>query len=166
MRSDPELWSGCISGALREDEFLQAFETAGFHGVHLAERQGVPWKTVRGIEFRSVTVLAYKGKQGPCLERNQALIYKGPFRKVEDDDGHAFPRGARIAVCDKTFHLLQTAPYEGMFAPVEPLSPVPLDQAQPFDCRRSARRQPRETKGQDYDATTEAADCGGPDGCC
>lgn len=166
LRADPELWSGCISGALREDEFLQAFETAGFHGVHLAERQSVPWKTIRGIEFRSVTVLAFKGKQGPCLERNQALIYKGPFRKVEDDDGHAFPRGARIAVCDKTFHLLQAAPYEGMFAPVEPLTPVPLEQAQPFDCRRSVRRQPRETKGQGYDATTEAADCCGPDGCC
>ena len=34
--------------------------------------------------------MAYKGKQGPCLERNQALIYRGPFKKVEDDDGHLF----------------------------------------------------------------------------
>ncbi|MEO6807775.1 MAG: methyltransferase domain-containing protein [Isosphaeraceae bacterium] len=166
LRADPELWSGCVSGALREEEFLSAFEAAGFHGIHLAERQATPWRTVGGIEFRSVTVVAFKGKQGPCLERNQALIYTGPFRKVEDDDGHAFPRGARTAVCDKTFHLLQSAPYEGLFAPVEPLITVPLKQAQTFDCRRSARRHPRETKGQDYDATTSAADCGGSESCC
>ena len=42
---------------------------------------------INGIEFRSVTIVAYKGKQGPCLERNQA-VYRGPFKKVEDDDGH------------------------------------------------------------------------------
>jgi arsenite methyltransferase len=166
LQADPELWSGCISGALREDEFLGAFEAAGFHGIAIAERQAAPWRAVRGIEFRSVTVVAHKGKQGPCLERNQALIYSGPFKRVEDDDGHAFPRGARIAVCDKTFHLLQRPPYEGMFAPVEPLAEVPLDAARPFDCRRTARRHPRETKGQDYAATTEAADCCGPEGCC
>ncbi|MBX6313540.1 MAG: methyltransferase, partial [Isosphaeraceae bacterium] len=58
------------------------------------------------------------------------------------------------------------APYDGMFAPVEPLTPIPLEQAPPFDCRRTARRHPRETKGQDYNATTEtSADCCGPGGC-
>jgi len=35
--------------------------------------------------FFSVTVVAYKGKQGPCLERNQAVVYRGPFKKVVDD---------------------------------------------------------------------------------
>jgi SAM-dependent methyltransferase len=166
LRSDPELWSGCIGGALREDAFLAAFEAAGFHGIAITERAERPWRTIRGIEFRSVTVVAFKGKQGPCLERQQALIYAGPFKRVEDDDGHAFPRGQRIAVCDKTFHLLQRAPYDSMFLPVEPIEPVPLESAGPFDCRRSARRHPRETKGQDYDATTEAAgDCCGPVGC-
>jgi SAM-dependent methyltransferase len=169
LQADPELWSGCIGGALREDAFLAAFEGAGFHGIRLDDRQPSPWRTVRGIEFRPVTVVAYKGKQGPCLERKQSLIYKGPFKSVEDDDGHRFPRGHRIAVCDKTFHLLQRAPYEGQFSPVEPIEPVPLDQAPPFDCRRAARRDPRETKGIAYDADIEpeaGGDCCGPGGCC
>lgn len=122
---------------------------------------------MQGIEFRSMSVVASKGKQGPCLERNQALVFTGPFKRVEDDDGHAFPRGVRVAVYDKTFHLLQAPPYAGAFAPVEPLTPVPLDQAKPFDCRRTARRDPRETKGQGYDATTEAGpECCGPGDCC
>jgi len=60
--NDPELWSGCISGAFREDEFLQMFETAGFHGVEILSRQAEPWQVIDGIEFRSLTVRAYKGK--------------------------------------------------------------------------------------------------------
>jgi arsenite methyltransferase len=168
LQADPTLWSGCISGAFREDRFLQAFDEAGFHGIQIAKRQRQPWRTVEGIEFRSVTIQAFKGKQGPCLERNQAVIYCGPFKKVEDDDGHAYFRGERMAVCDKTFRLLQQEPYEGMFDPVEPQKEIPLDVAQPFDCRRSARRSPRETKGEEYRVTTEGIGpcCGGESPCC
>jgi hypothetical protein len=168
LQRNPQLWSGCISGAFREDLFLKAFEDAGFHGIRLAKRPSEPWRTVDGIEFRSVTVLAYKGKKGPCLERNQALIYRGPFKKVEDDDGHLFFRGERMAVCDKTYHLLQREPYEGLFETVEPREQVPLDATAPFDCRRAVRRHPRETKGQDYGATTEGSSscCGSAGSCC
>jgi len=167
LRRDPELWSGCISGAFREDRFLEALEAAGFHGIRIARRPREPWRTVAGIEFRLLTVVAYKGKQGPCLERRQALIYRGPFKQVEDDDGHAFRRGVRVAVCDKTFRLLSREPYAGLFEPVEPLVEVPAEAAPPFDCRRSARRHPRETKGRDYGITTgPAAACGEADGAC
>lgn len=157
LRNDPELWSGCLSGAFREDEFLRQFEDAGFHGIEIVKRQHDPWRTVEGIEFRSMTVIAHKGKQGPCVEGNHAVIYRGPFKKVEDDDGHAYYRGARMAVCEKTFRLLQQPPYEGMFDPVEPLETV--EAGGPFDCRRSRFRDPRETKGLDYRETTEPNAC-------
>lgn len=160
LQNDPTLWSGCISGAYREDRFLEAFEQAGFYGIEIAKRQSEPWQTVEGIEFRSVTVVAYKGKQGPCLERNQAVVYRGPFKRVEDDDGHVYIRGTRMAVCEKTFDLLQRKPYIGMFEPVEPLEDVPADAAEPFHCRRGALRHPRQTKGIDYDRTSDpAGDC-------
>ena len=169
MQDDPELWSGCISGAFTEIGFLKAFEDSGFHGIRILERSDKPWQTIRGIEFRSVTVEAYRGKQGPCLDRNQAVIYLGPWKRVVDDDGHTLTRGERMAVCDKTFNLYRREPYAGQFACVEPLVDVPLDDAKPFDCRRNATRSPRETKGEDYLATTEAdptACACGPDGCC
>ncbi|MEO5958650.1 MAG: methyltransferase domain-containing protein, partial [Opitutaceae bacterium] len=102
LQHNPELWSGCISGALTEDDFLRAFADAGFHGIQILKRDAQPWRTVEGIEFRSVTVQAFKGKQGPCFERNQAAIYLGPFAEVLDDDGHRLQRGKRYAVCDKT----------------------------------------------------------------
>lgn len=168
MKQDPQLWSGCLSGAFREDEFLQAFEQAGFHGIEVVKRAKDPWQTINGIEFRSVTVVAYKGKQGPCLERNQAVVYRGPFKKVDDDDGHTYRRGERMAVCDKTFRLLGQKPYQGMFDAIEPLSQIPLADAEPFDCRRSKLRQPYESKGNDYRATTESQGpcCGSDSDCC
>src|SRR6185295_6911702 len=154
--------------ALTESGFLAAFEAAGFHGLRILERQVEPWRTVRGIEFRSLTIEAFKGKIGPCLERLQAVVYRGPWKEVLDDDGHRIQRGARIAVCDKTYRLYQREPYTGMFDFVSPLAEIPIEQAAPFDCSRTALRHPKETKGQDYTLTTEeASSCCAPDsGCC
>lgn len=166
MQNDPELWSGCISGALTEKEFLGAFEKAGFHGIELVKFDAAPWRTVEGIEFRSVTVRAFKGKQGPCFDRKQAVIYKGPFQAVVDDDGHRFRRGVREAVCDKTYRLLQQTPYEEFFDSIEPLEAVSPDDAPPFDCTRKAERHPQETKGGDYNATTDGATCREGGNCC
>jgi hypothetical protein len=167
LTRDPELWSGCISGAFREDGFMQAFERAGFHGIELLARQAEPWRTIEGIEFRAVTVRAYKGKQGPCLDRNQAVIYRGPWKAVIDDDGHTLHRGERMAVCDKTFNLYRAAPYAEDILAVPPLTEISLDDAPAYDCRRNARRTPRETKGAEYNRTDEGTGdpCCGPD-CC
>jgi ubiquinone/menaquinone biosynthesis C-methylase UbiE len=168
MRQDPTLWSGCISGAPREDLFLKAFEHAGFYGIRLLKRDEKPWQTVQGIEFRSVTVEAFKGRQGDCFELNQAVVYRGPFREVLDDDGHRLRRGDRVAVCDKTFQLYRKAPYAEFFEFIEPRVPVKPEEARPYDCAPARLRHPRETKGMEYNATTEAAKCcdGGNGGCC
>jgi len=172
LQCNPELWSGCISGAFREDLFLQAFEEAGFYGITILERQDEPWRTVEGIEFRSMTVAAYKGKEGPCWDQKHALIYRGPFRQVGDDDGHVLKRGIRTAVCEKTYHIYSQEPYRSQFELVPPRVLVPLEEARPFPCARGyLRRDPKETKGADYRITTEAqATCCAPGngngGCC
>jgi len=167
LQADAELWSGCISGALTEEGFLAELERAGFHGIRILERSGAPWRSVEGIELRSLTIEAFKGKQGPCFEHLQAVIYKGPFKEVLDDDGHRLIRGQRTAVCAKTFELYSRAPYYEHFELVEPRAPVEPGAATAFDCSRLAVRHPRETKGLDYTASTvAAASCCGPDGCC
>ena len=71
LQNDPELWSGCISGALTEEGFLRAFEKAGFQSIRLLNRDATPWRTVVGIEFRSVTVEAFKGQPGARVEASQ-----------------------------------------------------------------------------------------------
>ena len=167
LQRDAELWSGCVSGALTEEGFLRAFADAGFHGIEVVKFDDAPWQTVEGIEFRSVTVQAFKGKHGPCMDRKQAVIYKGPFKEVLDDDGHRLIRGRRIAVCEKTHRLYSQPPYLGQFVMIEPSQEVEAVSAQPMDCRRDARRDPRETKGAEYRVTTEPDSmCCEPGQCC
>ena len=167
MKRDAKLWSGCLAGAFREDRFLHAFERAGFYGVQLAKCDEKPWQTVAGIQFRSATVTAYKGKEGPCLERYQAVVYKGPWKEVRDDDGHVLRRGQRMAVCDKTYTILTRSPYAADIIPVPPLRNVPLSKAQTFACNGAAVRDPRETKGKRYRKTVAPTNgaCCGPEGC-
>lgn len=168
LQKNAELWSGCISGAFREDLFVEAFERAGFYGIEIVKRDENPWRVVEGIEFRSVTVTAYKGKQGACWERNQAVIYKGPWKKVIDDDGHILERGARMAVCDKTFQIYNKEPYASQIIAVEPIENIALEDAKEFDCKRTAKRNPRETKGLEYNLTDlSGAECCEPgENCC
>jgi hypothetical protein len=163
LKSDPELWSGCVSGAFQEEYFLRVFEEAKFHGINIEEMRSAPFQTVEGIEFRSITIRAYKGKEGPCIERNQAVIYRGPWKQVLDD----LPRGSRVAVCDKTYHLYSKPPYQDQFILIPPREEIPVEKAGVFDCSRSALRHPRETKGTEYRATQLSSSvCGPGSGCC
>jgi len=159
LKADPELWSGCVSGAFQERALLAELEAAGFHGIRVESWAEKPFAVVEGIEFRSVTVTAHKGKQGPCYETNQAVVYRGPWRRVEDDDGHVLVRGERTAVCEKTFRLLTSEPYAQAITPVPSRVTVGASEAEPFDCARPRLRDPRETKGEAYRAT-EASACG------
>lgn len=166
LKRDPELWSGCVSGAFQEEELLRAFEEVGFYGIRIEEMRAEPYRTIEGIEFRSITLIAYKGKEGPCIERNQAVIYRGPWKQVLDDDNHVLPRGVRIAVCDKTYQLYSEPPYQDHFIFIPPREEIPLETAGVFDCARTERRHPRETKGMDYKMTQSGSNGCGPDSTC
>jgi SAM-dependent methyltransferase len=167
LANDPSLWSGCVSGAFLEEDFLKAFEEAKFYGIHIDDFQSQPYQTVEGIEFRSMTITACKGKEGPCIERNQAVIYRGPWKQVMDDDNHILPRGVRSAVCEKTFQIYSKPPYRDQFILITPREEVPLEKARVFDCSRDHKRDPRETKGMEYNVTSAAAAvCAPGSNCC
>ena len=166
LAKDPDLWSACVSGAFQEEDFLRAFEAAKFYGIQIEEFRSEAYQTVEGIEFRAVTLTAYKGKEGSCIERNQAVIYRGPWKQVVDDDGHTLPRGARVAVCDKTYRLYSRPPYQDQFILVPPREQVAVEKAGVFDCSRDHKRHPRETKGAEYKVTDAATGVCGPGSTC
>ena len=169
LKADVDLWSGCVSGAFKEQELLAELERTGFYGIAIAEWSDQPFRVVRGIEFRSVTITAKKGKEGACFEANEAVIYKGPWKQVEDDDHHVLRRGERVAVCAKTYRILTSPPYAGDVVPVPPRVRIPEEERAPFDCSRTSTRDPRETKGLDFTATTGSAtdpECCPPGSCC
>ena len=146
------------------------FESVGFYGVEILKREQKPWQVIDGVEFRSMTIRAYKGKEGTCLERKQSIIYKGPWKQVQDDDGHIFCRGERMAVCDKTYQILTDAesPYHKEIIGVPPYQEIPLEEATEFSCKNKAIRHPKETKGSNYHLTeiNEDIDCCTPGECC
>lgn len=165
LKNDDTLWSGCISGALQEHEFLALLEEVGFYGITIEKRDAEPWQVVEGIEYRSITVQAWKGKEGPCWEENDAVIYKGPFSSVADDDGHTYVRGKPMAVCAKTFNILTNEPYAEHFYAVP--AQVKVTEQIPFDCSRDVLRAPSETKaGVTPETRIADASCCEPDSSC
>jgi hypothetical protein len=146
-----------------------AFESAGFHGITLHAAGGMkPLDRIEGADVRLMLVQAFKGKQGPCWELGQAVVYRGPWREVRDDDGHTYPRGVRVAVCAKTYELMHARPYAGQFLGLTALHEPALDQALPFDCQTPAVRHPRVTKGLEPFAgeVSPMQACGPGTGCC
>ncbi len=120
LKNDTTLWSGCISGALAEYDFLKAFVDAGFVAACYDKWDNEPWQVVENLEFRSVTITAIKPQDQPCLDKGHAVIYRGPYAKVYDDEGHVYPRGQRIAVCERSFKLLTQGPYKDHFIGIVP----------------------------------------------
>lgn len=171
MQQDGELWSGCISGAWREDRFVQEFVEAGFHDVSIAKLEITPWQVVNGIEFRSMTVVATKPESGPCLDQRQAVIYLGPFSEVIDDDGGRFPRGQRVAVCGKTFRNMQRSPAASHFLFLEPGTPVDAADAPEFPCgelhlRPAAQSRAGQVKTAGNALPIASSSCCGGSSCC
>ncbi|MEK7207248.1 MAG: methyltransferase domain-containing protein [Pseudomonadota bacterium] len=158
LKQDKDLWSGCIAGAFQEQEFLKAFVDAGFLAVGFDKWDAKPWRVVNGIEFRSVTLTATKGVGSSCFDYGHAVIYRGPFSSVTDDEGHVFPRGERMAVCERTYRFLMRGPLKNDFIGITPA--VLRDPPSPWCTPAGARRTPTETKAGSYN--TEC--CGG--GCC
>ena len=101
LKADPTLWSGCISGALTEEVFLDELVRAGFRGVMIDKRDEKPWQVVEGINYRSVTVLATKPETVDLQTPSCQMIYRGPWKRVEDDDGRTFIRGRMTDVDGK-----------------------------------------------------------------
>lgn len=167
MKDDSTLWTGCISGAFRRDKFIEAFAASGFYGV--SEVSSRFWKRVGGINFFSVTVRAWKGKQGPCYETYRAAMYRGPFSRVVDDDHHVFERGVFTPVCEKTAELLAGEPYASSFHVTPPLEDPELKL--PFDCGPQGPagfrgRELNESQQRKLDSLIEDGACCEGDGCC
>lgn len=158
LKQDPDLWSGCISGALQEHDFLQAFIDAGFIAVSYDKWESSPWQVVEGIEFRSITITAIKPLQEACLDKGHAVIYRGPFAKVYDDEGHVFYRGQRMAVCERSCKVLTGPAYGDNFIGIAPLYDSP---GVPWCAPSGTVRPVGETKGA---AHHQERCCG--DSCC
>lgn len=156
LKADEELWSGCISGAFQEQEMLQMFHDAGFIAVSYDKWADTPWQVVEGIEFRSVTLTAIKREQTECIDKGHAVIYRGPFSFAIDDEGHEYPRGERMAVCERTFNVLSNEPYKDDFIGIVP---AVLQEPKVWCAPAGTKRPVSETKGGVHSISTDQSAC-------
>ena len=119
MQRDKVLWGECISGAIREDKFLELSRGAGFYGLNITKRY--LYREVKGLRFYSITLTGYKLTKGAeCVYKGHWAIYNGPFSSVSDDDGHEFPSGVPVEICTDTLGKLAKEPYAGHFTIIYP----------------------------------------------
>ncbi|MCK5354025.1 MAG: methyltransferase domain-containing protein, partial [Methyloprofundus sp.] len=156
LKNDTQLWSGCISGALQEHEFLEAFINAGFVAVAYDKWDERPWQVVEELEFRSVTITAVKPEDEACLDRGHAVIYRGPYSEVYDDEGHVYPRGQRIATCERNFKLLTGSTYKDDFIGI---TPTQLQEPKAWCAPAGTIRPAAETKGGQYQNSNKQGGC-------
>ena len=144
LKDDPELWTGCISGAFQEAEFLDAFVDAGFGAVTYDKWDSAPWQVVDGIEFRSVTLIASKPLIGDDYDGGHGVLYKGPYAQVHDEQGKVYFRGERMAVSKRTYDQILSGIYGEDFIGFEPAEPR---NDGPFNLLEGAKRSAAVTKG-------------------
>ncbi len=103
-------------------------EEAGFVGIELLARQSEPWQVIDGIEFRSLTLRAWKPLSVQDDDATHEVIYRGPWAAVIDDSGTELLRGERTHLTDTQRAQLTLPPYQ---LQLEWLGEEP---AQPADC--------------------------------
>lgn len=149
-----------------ESAISELLEQQGFHGITYYQLSDLPLQITNGIELKPFLISAHKGKSGTCFEQGHAVLYRGPWLQVCDDDGHVYRRGVRTAVCAKTYNLLLSAPYQGAFIGLPCYNPPSLENALLFDCNTPALREPAVTKGVKPLGNQEGCCPTGDYGCC
>ncbi len=154
LKNDPDLWSGCISGAFTETDFLDAFVDAGFVAVAYDKWDSTPWQVVEGIEFRSVTLTATKLTKDDDYDGGHAVLYKGPYAQVQDELGVTYLRGERMAVSKHNHDRLLAGCYGEDFIGFEPEQ---LVNHGPYNLPAGALRSAATTRGGSLNS--EAKSC-------
>jgi catechol 2,3-dioxygenase-like lactoylglutathione lyase family enzyme len=95
------------------EEVLGALREAGFSGFYLhklGERHNFEHE---GVRMRELLVVAWKA---PADGAPATVVYKGPFARVFDDEGHEFRAGERVRVDGATAARLMRGPMADCFA--------------------------------------------------
>ncbi len=123
LQNDPELWSGCISGAFREDLFLKAFEEAGFYGIQVLKRDEKPWQTVKlqGLTAVASSLSSAKPRRSVSAFAKATARYLASLSSITS---RAWPSRRRVKGIE--FRGLIVEAYKGK------QGPVPAEQARPF----------------------------------
>ncbi len=88
------------------EELVGDLESAGFVDVYFEKLGDSPCFMADGVECRETRLVGIKPSRGSAQETHQVL-YKGPFREIQDDRGRTFRRGQWTTVDANTWQQLR-----------------------------------------------------------
>ena len=163
----PTLPNGRVLRSLpQEQEIVSLLTQAGYYGITYTQRAALPMKVVKGVELRAFLIEAYKDEPAEQLDRGHAVIYRGPWYEVRDEQGRSYVRGERVAVSEDSYQRLQQAPYQQDMIGLPCYLEVLADQAPPFDETTPRLRDPQITKGKKTVFDLHSNGCDPSSGCC
>jgi catechol 2,3-dioxygenase-like lactoylglutathione lyase family enzyme len=101
----------CIPAA---EELIAELESAEFEGMQLSKLDNAECLTINGLPLRETRIVCYRrGEQTAKL--THAVLYKGPFRSLQDDSGRSFTRGKWVLIDEQTSERLMSSPIGEQF---------------------------------------------------
>jgi SAM-dependent methyltransferase len=79
-----------------ETEPLEALRRAGFGGLFYEKLGDVHCFQINGVELREMRIVGWKSAEASSPP--VAVVYKGPFEQVTDEDGTVYHRGEQVVV--------------------------------------------------------------------
>jgi catechol 2,3-dioxygenase-like lactoylglutathione lyase family enzyme len=91
---------------------IQLLESAGFQRLRLLKFDAAPCFQREGVNLREQQLEGFKPAAG---DQRVTVIYKGPFRRVVDDDGTIFVTGERVSVDATRAERFRSGEWSGQF---------------------------------------------------
>jgi catechol 2,3-dioxygenase-like lactoylglutathione lyase family enzyme len=97
-----------------DQELIAELEAAGFTGIEYVKFGASPCFHYEGVEMRETKLMGFRPAPLAGLPFG-AVMYKGPFRELRDDQGRVFRRGQRVTVDEATYGSLRSGPAADQF---------------------------------------------------
>jgi catechol 2,3-dioxygenase-like lactoylglutathione lyase family enzyme len=96
-------------------ELIAELERAGFEEIRFAKFNDSACLAIDSIALRETQVVAFR-RCKPSVSSCHAVLYKGPFRQLEDDRGRIFARGQWVSIDDDESERLRASPIGEQFS--------------------------------------------------
>ena len=107
--------AAAVAAVPSAEEVVDDLAAAGFIQIDFEKLGDNPCFSADGVPCRETKLVAIKPTGTPGAATRHVL-YKGPFRQVEDDRGQTFPRGCWVPVDEATWQCLATSALAEQFA--------------------------------------------------
>ncbi len=106
--------AAAVQCAPAASELIAELEAAQFESIQFSKLDDAACFTIDGHSLHETRIVAFRGSE-PSEDSAHAILYKGPFRTLQDDVGRVFHRGQWTAIDAASWERLQASPISEQF---------------------------------------------------